>query len=69
MSKRATIVHLDANPTHAILAGDPILDTKEGVLIIAFDDGTSRVYNWDYVIDYYTMTEAEYDSMTYESEV
>ncbi|QUE26003.1 hypothetical protein SEA_LAKES_50 [Mycobacterium phage Lakes] len=28
-----------------MLNGEPILDTQEGVLIIAFEDGTSRTIN------------------------
>lgn len=44
-----------------VLAGEPILDTTEGVLIIAFEDGTSRTFNWDHVIDYYYMTSSEFD--------
>ena len=59
MSKRATAVNTDTS--YHIMAGEPILDTQEGVLIIAFDDGTSRVFNFDKVIDYYYMTEDEYD--------
>ena len=42
-----------------LIGGEPILDTDEGVLIIAFADGTSRVFNWDYVVDYYHLTEEE----------
>ena len=59
MGKRATAVNTDTS--YQIMAGEPILDTQEGVLIIAFDDGTSRVFNFDKVIDYYYMTEDEYD--------
>ena len=59
MSKRATVVNTDTS--YQVMAGEPILDTQEGVLIIAFDDGTSRVFNFDKVIDYYYMTEDEYD--------
>ena len=46
-----------------LVGGEPILDTDEGVLIIAFNDGTSRTFNWDHVIDFYYMTEDEYESM------
>ena len=46
-----------------LVGGEPILDTDEGVLIIAFNDGTSRTFNWDHVIDFYSMTEDEYESM------
>lgn len=60
MSRRATIVHVDGQPPQ-LLAGEPILDTREGVLIIAFEDGTSRTFNWDYVTDYYYMTYDEYE--------
>jgi len=55
---RATVVN--TKDSYIIVSGEPILDTDEGVLIIAFNDGTSRTFNWDYVIDYYYMTETEY---------
>ncbi|AEL17913.1 hypothetical protein TRIXIE_46 [Mycobacterium phage Trixie] len=60
MARRATVV----NPEDRfhVMAGEPILDTTEGVLIIAFDDGTSRTFNWDKVIDFYHMTEDEYET-------
>lgn len=59
MGKRATNVNTEYG--FQILAGEPILDTQEGVLIIAFEDGTSRVFNWDKVIDYYYMTPDEFE--------
>lgn len=55
---RATVVN--TKDSYVIVSGEPILDTDEGVLIIAFKDGTSRTFNWDYVIDFYYMTENEY---------
>ena len=55
---RATVVN--TKDSYIIVSGEPILDTDEGVLIIAFPDGTSRTFNWDYVIDYYYLTEDEY---------
>lgn len=58
---RATIINLE--DSYVILKGEPILDTQEGVLIIAFDDGTSRTFNWDYVMDFYCMTEEEYQDL------
>lgn len=58
MGQRATVVQLEDRDI--ILAGEPIPDTKEGVLIVAFEDGTSRVFNWDYVVSYYYMTEDEF---------
>lgn len=57
MSNRATTIRL--LDSSVLCAGEPILDTQEGVLIIQFEDGTSRVFNWDFVIDYYYMTEEE----------
>lgn len=57
MSQRATVVNLEDRQW--VLAGEPILDTDEGVLIIQFADGTSRTFNWDFVIDFYYMTEEE----------
>ena len=58
---KATLVELT---DHAhLLAGEPILDTSEGVLIVAFDDGTSRTFNWDHVLSFYQLTEEEYLSL------
>ena len=59
MGVRATVVN--TKDSYVLLAGEPILDADEGVLIIAFKDGTSRTFNWDYVIDFYYMTESEYE--------
>lgn len=61
MGQRATVINL--RDSYVIVGGEPILDTEEGVLIIAFDDGTSRTFNWQHVIDYYYMSEEEFDSM------
>ncbi|AOT24966.1 hypothetical protein PBI_KALPINE_46 [Mycobacterium phage Kalpine] len=60
MARRATVVNLEDR--FHLMAGEPILDTTEGVLIIAFDDGTSRTFNWDKVVDFYHMTEDEYET-------
>jgi len=57
MSDRIVIVNL-ANETRFI-AGDPVLDPDEGVLAIQFSDGTSRIFNWAHVVDFYYMTEEE----------
>ncbi|AXH46788.1 hypothetical protein SEA_ACOLYTE_44 [Mycobacterium phage Acolyte] len=65
MQRRATVVNLEDR--YHIIAGEPILDTQEGVLIIAFDNGTSRTFNWDKVIDFYYMTEEEYDQFRQEA--
>ncbi|ABE67369.1 hypothetical protein PBI_CHE12_50 [Mycobacterium phage Che12] len=60
MSRRATLINMEDR--FVVVAGEPMLDTDEGVLIIQFDDGTSRTFNWDYVIDYYYyMTADEYE--------
>ncbi|QGH78739.1 hypothetical protein SEA_MIKO_45 [Mycobacterium phage Miko] len=59
MARRATVVNLEDR--FHVMAGEPILDTTEGVLIVAFDAGTSRTFNWDKVIDFYHMTEDEYE--------
>ena len=56
---RATVINLPER--YIVVAGEPILDTDEGVLIIAFHDGTSRTFNWAHVIDYYYMTEDEFE--------
>ena len=42
-----------------VLYADPILDSSEGTLTMQFEDGTSRIYNWDYVVSYYHMTVEE----------
>lgn len=57
MGQRATVVTLDDRMV--VMAEEPILDTQEGVLILAFDDGTSRTFNWDKVVDFYHMNEEE----------
>jgi hypothetical protein len=61
MGKRATVVNLIDR--YIVVSGEPILDTQEGVLIIAFHDGTSRTFNWEHVIDFYYMNEREYELM------
>lgn len=61
MAQRATVINMEDR--YVIVSGEPILDTQEGVLIIAFDDGTSRTFNWDHVIDYYYMSESEFQNM------
>lgn len=61
MARRATVIEL--SDRFLVVAGEPILDTQEGVLIIAFDDHTSRTFNWDKVINFYHMTETEYASV------
>lgn len=58
---RATMVNL--KDRRVLIGGEPILDTREGILIIAFKDGTSRTFNWDHVIDYYWMTDQEYSDL------
>ncbi len=66
MARRATQVELEDSVQ--FLAGEPILDTTEGVLIIAFDDGTSRTFNWDKVVSFYQLTEEEYQTLREEVE-
>ncbi|QBJ01133.1 hypothetical protein PBI_ARISSANAE_47 [Mycobacterium phage Arissanae] len=46
-----------------VFAGEPMLDTSDGVLIIQYPDGTARTLNWDFVIDFYYMTADEYADM------
>ncbi|QBJ00231.1 hypothetical protein SEA_PHARAOH_42 [Mycobacterium phage Pharaoh] len=41
------------------IAGEPLLDTDEGVLVIEFGDGRHRTFNWDHVVSFYYMTEEE----------
>ena len=62
MASRGTIINLDDN-RQVLFAGEPMLDTNEGVLIISFDDGTYRTFNWDYVVDFYYLTEEEFAQM------
>lgn len=66
MEKRATVINLVDR--FLVVTGEPILDTQEGVLIIAFPDGTSRVFNWDNVVDFYYMTEEEFEDMRRDAE-
>jgi hypothetical protein len=61
MAFRATYINLPNR--YLVVTGEPILDTEEGVLIIAFHDGTSRTFNWDHVIDFYYMSEEETERM------
>lgn len=58
---RATMVNL--KDRRVLIGGEPILDTREGILIIAFKDGTSRTFNFDHVIDFYYMTDDEYTEL------
>jgi hypothetical protein len=60
-ASRATLINLADR--YILVSGEPILDTEEGVLIIAFDDGTSRTFNWDHVVDFYHMTPDEYERL------
>jgi hypothetical protein len=63
---RATVVN--TKDSYIIVSGEPILDTDDGVLIIAFHDGTSRVFNCDFVTDFYYMTETEYNHLLQEED-
>jgi hypothetical protein len=67
MGQRATVINL--KDRYVLVGGEPILDTEEGVLIIAFDDGTSRTFNWDFVVDYYYMSEEEFEILISEEEL
>jgi hypothetical protein len=62
MARRGTVINM-VDGEQKLLGGEPILDTQEGVLIIAFEDGTSRTFNWDFVFDFYYLTEDEYDDI------
>jgi hypothetical protein len=66
MSFRATVINLIDR--YLVVTGEPILDTEEGVLIVAFHDGTSRTFNWDHVIDFYYMSEDETQTLFGEME-
>lgn len=61
---RATVIN--TKDSYLVIPGEPILDTDEGVLIIAFEDGTSRTFNWDHVLDFYYMSEDETERMLYD---
>lgn len=63
-NNRATVINL--KDSYIVVSGEPILDAQEGVLIIAFDDGTSRTFNWAHVIDYYYMSADEYQHFLYQ---
>ncbi|AMB18538.1 hypothetical protein NASIATALIE_48 [Mycobacterium phage NaSiaTalie] len=58
MARRATLINLEDR--FHVIAGEPVLDTQEGTLTVIHDDLTARVFNWDKVIDFYHMTEDEY---------
>ena len=60
MAQRATVINKSTGESQ-VLMGEPMLDTDEGVLVIQFVDGTSRVFNWEYVTDFYYMTEDEFE--------
>ncbi|EHB47648.1 hypothetical protein MycrhDRAFT_5774 [Mycolicibacterium rhodesiae JS60] len=62
MGQRATLLTLD-NGMQLVYAAEPILDKREGVLVLAFDDGSSRNYNWDKVLEFYHLSEEEYERM------
>ncbi|BBX09444.1 MULTISPECIES: hypothetical protein [Mycolicibacterium] len=57
MGQRATAITLIDRVV--ITTGEPLLDASEGVLIIQHEGGTHRTFNWDFVIDYYQMSEEE----------
>ncbi|QBI97880.1 hypothetical protein SEA_ORANGE_48 [Mycobacterium phage Orange] len=57
MARRATSVTTVNG--WGLFIGEPMLDADEGTLIIQFEDGTWRTFNWDYVIDYYYLSEEE----------
>ena len=61
MARSVTAVNLVDR--YVVMAGEPILDTQEGVLIIAFEDGTSRTFNWDHVTDFYHLSPEEAAAM------
>ncbi|AHG23830.1 hypothetical protein CH25_gp56 [Mycobacterium phage EagleEye] len=65
MSRRATAIWLSTN-RFVVVAGEPMQDEK--TLVINYEDGTSRIFNWDYVVDYYYMTEDEYEAHRKERE-
>ena len=67
MGQRGTLL-TRINDQRIVLAGEPMLDADEGVLIISFEDGTSRVFNWDYIADYYYLTEGEYERLMEEDD-
>lgn len=58
MAQRATVITLEIG-VQRICAGEPMLDADEGVLIIQYEDGSHRTFNWDKVIDFYYLTEEE----------
>ncbi|QJD50254.1 hypothetical protein SEA_IWOKEUPLIKEDIS_51 [Mycobacterium phage Iwokeuplikedis] len=61
MGQRATVINLE--DSYRVIAGEPVLDTQEGTLSVIHEDLTSRVFNWDKVIDFYYMTEDEYQAV------
>ncbi|ASZ72839.1 hypothetical protein SEA_DRAKE55_50 [Mycobacterium phage Drake55] len=67
MGQRATVINLEDN--YRVIAGEPVLDTQEGTLTVIHDDLTARVFNWDKVVDFYHMTESEYEQMKEEEDL
>ncbi|QGJ88801.1 hypothetical protein SEA_YECEY3_49 [Mycobacterium phage Yecey3] len=55
---RCTSINL-IDGRYNVCAGEPMLDAADGVLIIQYEDGTSRTYNWEFVTDFYYMSEEE----------
>ncbi|AWY03863.1 hypothetical protein SEA_NEDARYA_46 [Gordonia phage Nedarya] len=43
--------------------GEPLLDANDGTLTIVLIDGTSRTFNFDYVVDYTTLTEDDLEGL------
>lgn len=59
MSNRGVVINR-SDGSQILLGGEPLLDAAEKVLVVAFKDGSSRTFNWDYVVDFYYFTEQEY---------
>ena len=61
--RRVTLIEFEDMPTRYIFAA-PILDKEGGTLSMQYEDGTIKVFNWDYVVDYYYMTAEETKNWT-----
>jgi hypothetical protein len=48
-----------ADGTGRMIKGEPMFDSDEGVLVVMYDNGTKRVFNWEYVVEYTELNEEE----------
>ncbi|AXH48819.1 hypothetical protein SEA_STEAMY_44 [Mycobacterium phage Steamy] len=49
-----------ADGSGRMIKAEPLLDAPEGILVLLYENGTKRVFNWDFVVDYTELDEEEY---------